>query len=46
MGRSAERAAGRVIEMEVGQQVSAGFEIEVVEGAEAVEALAKEAAGT
>jgi hypothetical protein len=43
MGRAAERAAGRVIDLEVGQQISAGFEIEVVEGAEAVDKLAKEA---
>jgi hypothetical protein len=43
MGRAAERAAGRLVELEVGQQITAGFEIEVVEGREAVEKLAKEA---
>jgi len=42
-GRAAERAAGRLVELEVGQEISAGFEIEVVEGAEALAALAQEA---
>ena len=45
MGRAAERAAGRLVELEVGRQITAGFEIEVVEGKQAIEKLAKEAAG-
>jgi hypothetical protein len=44
LGRAAERAAGRLIELEVGQQITAGFELEVVEGREAIEKLAQEAA--
>jgi hypothetical protein len=44
LGRSAERAAGRLVTLEVGEEVSAGFEIEVVEGKEALDALAREAA--
>jgi len=42
-GRAKERAAGRLVELEVGQQLTAGFEIEVVEGKEAIEKLVKEA---
>ena len=45
LGRAAERAAGRLKELDVGEVYEAGFEIELVEGAEAVEALAQEAAG-
>jgi hypothetical protein len=45
MGRAAERAAGRLVELEVGQQLTAGFEIEVVEGAQAIGKLVKEASG-
>ena len=39
MGRAAERAAGRLVELEVGQQLTAGFEMEVVEGVQAIEKL-------
>ena len=46
LGRSAERAAGRLVMLEVGQEVSAGFEIEVVEGKMALDALPREAALT
>jgi len=46
VGRSAARASGRLVEVEVGQEVTAGFEIAVVEGADAVDALAEEAGGT
>jgi hypothetical protein len=43
MGREVERAAGRLVELDPGQQITAGFEIEVVEGKRALERLAKEA---
>jgi hypothetical protein len=45
MGREVERAAGRLVELDPGQHITAGFEIEVVEGKRAVERLAKEAQG-
>jgi copper homeostasis protein CutC len=45
MGRATERAAGRLVELEVGQQLTAGFEMEVVEGAQAIEKLVKQASG-
>jgi len=45
LGREAERAAGRLVELAVGEHITAGFEVEVVEAAEAVETLAREAAG-
>jgi hypothetical protein len=44
MGREHERAAGRLVELAVGEQVSAGFELAVVEG-EGLEALVREAGG-
>jgi hypothetical protein len=44
IGRSAARAAGVLAELEVGQEVSAGFQLDVVEGKQALEALAREAA--
>jgi len=43
LGRAAERAAGRLVELEVGQEITGGFELEVVEGSEALEGLAEEA---
>ena len=43
MGRAAERAGGRLVMLEVGQEISAGFELEVVEGEAGVDALVKEA---
>ena len=43
MGRAAERAAGRLVQLDVGQEITAGFEIEVVEGKEAAEVLVREA---
>jgi hypothetical protein len=43
MGRAAERAAGRLVELEVGAQITAGFEIEIYEGAAALDTIAKEA---
>lgn len=45
MGREVERAAGRLVELDPGQQITAGFEIEVVEGKKALESLAKEVQG-
>jgi hypothetical protein len=44
IGRSAAREAGALVELDVGQEVTAGFQIDVVEGQEAVDALAREAA--
>ncbi len=44
IGRSAARAAGSLVELEVGEEVAAGFELEVVEGRDALERLAREAA--
>ena len=41
LGRSAEREAGRLVELEVGEQIEAGFELSVVEGADAVRFLVK-----
>ncbi len=43
LGRAAERAAGRLVELEVGEEITGGFELEVVEGHEALDALAQEA---
>lgn len=45
LGRSAEREAGRLVELEVGERIEAGFEISVIEGADALDALAEEASG-
>ena len=45
MGRTAERAAGRGVELAVGDELSAGLELEVVEGEQAVDRLAREARG-
>jgi len=45
LGRAAERAAGRLVELEVGQQITAGFEMEVVAGSAALDALARQAGG-
>jgi hypothetical protein len=44
LGRAAERAAGRLVELEVGQEINAGFHIEAVEGPQALEDLAQHAA--
>jgi hypothetical protein len=44
VGRSAARSAGRLVELKVNEEVTAGFEIEVVEGADEVDALAAEVA--
>jgi len=43
LGRAAERAAGRLVELEVGQEIGAGFEIEVVEGEQALDEMKKQA---
>lgn len=43
LGRAAERAAGRLVELEVGEEINAGFQIEVVEGSEALDDLARQA---
>jgi len=43
MGRAAEREAGRLVELEVGQEIAAGFEIGVVEGEEAIGELRRQA---
>lgn len=43
LGRAAERAAGRLVELEVGQEITAGFQIEVVEGPKALDDLARQA---
>ncbi len=43
IGRSAAREEGGLRELEVGEEITAGFELEVVEGEEALEALAREA---
>jgi len=45
LGRAAERAGGRLVELEAGQRITAGFEIEVVEGAATLEELMKQASG-
>ncbi len=43
MGRAAEREAGRLVELEVGQEITTGFEIGVVEGEEAIGELRRQA---
>jgi len=45
LGRSRERQAGRLVELEVGECIEAGFEIDVVEGAEGIDELVREASG-
>jgi hypothetical protein len=44
MGRAAARAAGELVELAVGEEIEAGFELEVVEGEAALDRLAREAA--
>ncbi len=44
VGRATAREAGELVELAPGQEVEAGFEIDVVEGEEALEQLAREAA--
>lgn len=44
IGRSAARAAGELVELAVGEEIEAGFELEVVEGEAALDQLAREAA--
>jgi len=44
LSREVEREAGRLVELTPGESVSMGFELEVMEGAEAVGKLAREAA--
>jgi hypothetical protein len=44
MGRAVERADGRLVILDVGQEINAGFELEVVEGEDALNSLAREAA--
>jgi hypothetical protein len=44
LGRTHERQAGRLLELDAGQEISAGFEIDIVEGTDAVAALARQAA--
>jgi hypothetical protein len=43
IGRSAARAAGSLVELAVGEEVTTGFELEVVEGQEALDCLAEQA---
>ncbi|UCC68727.1 MAG: aldose 1-epimerase family protein [Armatimonadota bacterium] len=44
MGRAVERADGRLVILEVEQEINAGFELEVVEGEDDLNSLAREAA--
>jgi hypothetical protein len=45
LGREAERAAGRLVDLAPGERIETGFELDVVEGGAALDALAREASG-